>query len=148
MIDIYARHQNNFYLHDLYPTLKGVCCCGCGKKLTGRKTRWANKDCIIKPLIVYSIIKGNTGTIRNELLKRDKGVCAICGKQDLNWEADHIIPVAKGGGGCSLNGFQTLCYICHKVKTRLQNYKSTENPFITDKFKKKIDAAEKKVNNK
>jgi 5-methylcytosine-specific restriction endonuclease McrA len=34
------------------------------------------------------------------------------------WEADHIVPVEKGGGGSGLPNFQTLCCACHRIKTR------------------------------
>ncbi len=33
------------------------------------------------------------------------------------WDADHILPVAQGGGGCDLDNFQTLCVWCHREKT-------------------------------
>jgi 5-methylcytosine-specific restriction protein A len=33
------------------------------------------------------------------------------------WEADHIIPVAEGGGGCSLDNLRTLCKPCHSEET-------------------------------
>jgi 5-methylcytosine-specific restriction protein A len=33
------------------------------------------------------------------------------------WEADHIVPVAEGGGGCDLSGYRTLCLACHKAET-------------------------------
>ena len=36
------------------------------------------------------------------------------------WEADHIIPVAEGGGETSLDNFQTLCVPCHQRKTKQQ----------------------------
>ncbi|BBH54736.1 HNH endonuclease [Fluviispira sanaruensis] len=29
------------------------------------------------------------------------------------WDADHVIPVRNGGGGCGLSGMQTLCSGCH-----------------------------------
>lgn len=29
------------------------------------------------------------------------------------WQADHIVPVAEGGGGCGLDGYRTLCLPCH-----------------------------------
>ena len=29
------------------------------------------------------------------------------------WQADHVIPVAEGGGGCGLDGLRTLCHPCH-----------------------------------
>lgn len=33
------------------------------------------------------------------------------------WEADHIIPVVEGGGGCGPEGYRTLCIACHKKET-------------------------------
>ena len=36
------------------------------------------------------------------------------------WEADHIVPVAEGGGETCLDNFQTLCVPCHQKKTRQQ----------------------------
>jgi hypothetical protein len=33
------------------------------------------------------------------------------------WDADHIIPVWRGGGLCGLDGYQTLCKPCHAAKT-------------------------------
>jgi 5-methylcytosine-specific restriction endonuclease McrA len=34
------------------------------------------------------------------------------------WQADHIVPVADGGGQCGLEGLRTLCWRCHKVVTK------------------------------
>ena len=33
------------------------------------------------------------------------------------WEADHIIPVAEGGGACGLDNLRTLCWRCHPRET-------------------------------
>jgi 5-methylcytosine-specific restriction endonuclease McrA len=33
------------------------------------------------------------------------------------WEADHIVPVAEGGGACGLENYRTLCVPCHKEIT-------------------------------
>jgi 5-methylcytosine-specific restriction endonuclease McrA len=33
------------------------------------------------------------------------------------WEADHIVPVCEGGGGCGPEGYRTLCLQCHKAET-------------------------------
>ena len=118
MIDIYSRYQKNFNLYELYPSIKGKCACGCGKPLTGRRTRWATNNCVNIPLAKYSIIKGDVSVIREELYKRDKGKCSRCNKYTDYWEADHILAVKDGGGGCNLDNFQTLCYVCHKKKTK------------------------------
>jgi len=40
------------------------------------------------------------------------------------WDADHINPVAEGGGECGLNNYQTLCLHCHKAKTAEQKKKA------------------------
>jgi 5-methylcytosine-specific restriction protein A len=48
------------------------------------------------------------------------------------WEADHIVPVSKGGGMCSLDGLQIVCLLCHKLKhgDRNSNFAFAETPFI------------------
>lgn len=33
------------------------------------------------------------------------------------WDADHIKAVFEGGGGCELDGLQTLCVKCHRDRT-------------------------------
>ncbi|MEP6768507.1 MAG: HNH endonuclease [Acidobacteriota bacterium] len=34
------------------------------------------------------------------------------------WEADHVVPVVEGGGGCGLENLRTLCIPCHRAQTR------------------------------
>ncbi len=36
------------------------------------------------------------------------------------WDADHILPVAEGGGECEcdLENLRTLCLVCHRRETR------------------------------
>lgn len=31
------------------------------------------------------------------------------------WQVDHINPVYRGGGQCSLENLQTLCTVCHRM---------------------------------
>lgn len=33
------------------------------------------------------------------------------------WQADHITPVAEGGGACGLDNLRTLCWRCHPRET-------------------------------
>jgi 5-methylcytosine-specific restriction protein A len=33
------------------------------------------------------------------------------------WDADHIVPVIEGGGGCGLSNYRTLCVSCHRGET-------------------------------
>ena len=117
-IDKFKRQQSCLILEDLYPTRKGVCCCGCNTPLIGKQRRWASKECTNKAYITYAIVAGSSDIIRKELFKRDKGFCQNCGVLSDDWQADHIIPVYKGGGGCNLDNYQTLCLDCHKTKTK------------------------------
>ena len=93
-------------------------------------------------------LRTNPGYIREQVLLRDRGICAIChvdclaafnelkrsrggkrlrlleswGLDRLNrktlWDADHIVPVAEGGGECDLDNIRTLCLKCHRHQTR------------------------------
>lgn len=119
-VDKHKRYQNSFDLHDYAKNLDGNCACGCGIKLTGKKKRWASSACADNVYLEFAIIKGNNSIIRSTLFKRDQGFCRNCGVFDTKWQADHIIPVAKGGGGCTISNLQTLCLHCHKEKTKTQ----------------------------
>lgn len=86
--------------------------------------------------------------LREQVFKRDGGICAGCGvdagaaarrmryargatrkallthwglkrrtRKSL-WDADHIVPVAEGGGECDLDNLRTLCLRCHRAATR------------------------------
>ena len=54
-------------------------------------------------------------------------------KESDFWQADHIIPVAEGGGDCGLENLRTLCTPCHlreteRLKSRLRlNGKNNHN---------------------
>jgi len=91
-------------------------------------------------------LRSDPGYLREHVLARDKGICAECGLDTLAewrrirrmppakrmgalrdwgvtrhrsslWDADHIVPVAEGGGECDLSNLRTLCYRCHKKAT-------------------------------
>jgi 5-methylcytosine-specific restriction endonuclease McrA len=92
-------------------------------------------------------LRSDPGYLRDQVLRRDKGICAICrtdtvhalhvlkrargvrklellGRWGLKrmtrrslWDADHILPVAEGGGECDLANIRTLCLICHRKAT-------------------------------
>lgn len=87
--------------------------------------------------------------LREQVFLRDKGRCAVCHVDTLVagrrlrasrgsnrrallaywglktrirrtlWDADHILPVAEGGGECDLQNIRTLCLRCHREATRL-----------------------------
>ncbi len=90
-------------------------------------------------------LRSDPGYLRERLFARDKGVCAgcgldciaqlshirrlrglaraqaiaywKCGRRKSLWDADHIVPVAEGGGECDLSNMQTLCLKCHRIST-------------------------------
>lgn len=117
-IDHCSRYQSGLKVVDLFPRREdGLCGCGCGRALPPRRTRWASDECSDGALATFWVIKGSSSFVNFWVKKRDHGVCAWCGGKK-SWQADHIIPVSEGGGGCDLSGYQTLCDDCHRVKTR------------------------------
>ena len=92
-------------------------------------------------------LRTDPGYLREKVFERDRGVCAKCGadtvalRRDLRkldyaarraflkswglregsrkslWDADHIVPVAEGGGQCDLANMRTLCLKCHREAT-------------------------------
>jgi 5-methylcytosine-specific restriction endonuclease McrA len=92
-------------------------------------------------------LRTDPGYLREQVLLRDKGICAICrtdtraayaelrrsrgthrlkliekwGLKRLTrktlWDADHILAVVEGGGECDLENLRTLCLLCHRRQT-------------------------------
>lgn len=117
-VDFSRRYQAGLRLSDLFPERQdGLCACGCQKELTGRKRRWASEVCRNNALNDFLIVKGDSYTIRANIFERDGGYCRCCGVLSEKWQADHIVPVFKGGSACGLDNYQTLCLFCHKIKT-------------------------------
>ena len=114
------RKQTKLKMSNLFPKpRKGKCRCGCRKKVKPPRRLWATYECNWRAYEYYSLIRGYSKAIRRFVYERDKGICKHCDLKcaPRNWEADHIIEVVNGGGGCDLSNFQTLCRKCHKKKT-------------------------------
>jgi 5-methylcytosine-specific restriction endonuclease McrA len=92
-------------------------------------------------------LRTDPGYLREKVLARDHGTCAVCGVDCLAawrqlkslrgqarlkalaawgittrwrrslWDADHIVPVIEGGGECDLSNIRTLCLKCHREST-------------------------------
>jgi 5-methylcytosine-specific restriction endonuclease McrA len=107
----------------------------------GRRT-FCSDDCVDQWRL-----RSDPGYLRDQVLKRDRGVCKSCRidtlvaqgilkrsrgptrQRLLNywdlpsytgrslWEADHIVPVVEGGGECDLSNLRTLCLRCHRMAT-------------------------------
>lgn len=59
--------------------------------------------------------------IREEIIARDKGVCALCGKPGK--EVDHVKAKVNGGEDKKQN-LRVLCGACHRKKTKKVDYAS------------------------
>ena len=90
-------------------------------------------------------LRTDPGYLREKVLERDRGICAICGmdcesawrhlkrlrgaarlkarkewglgSRKRLWDADHIVPGVEGGGECDLANLRTLCLKCHRAAT-------------------------------
>jgi len=135
---------------------KGVCR-WCGAAVPRGRRSWCGARC------VDEYLDRTPGRLRQLVLERDRGVCAVCGRDCERlrerlerllgrlrdryradsvrswrcrrlferlrvvdsgmwsarhlWEADHIVPVVEGGGGCGVDGMRTLCRVCHRHVT-------------------------------
>ena len=92
-------------------------------------------------------LRSQPAYLRENVLLRDRGICAVCRVDTIAayrrlrrssgnarrsllehwglkkysrkslWDADHILPVAEGGGECDLANIRTLCLRCHRTAT-------------------------------
>lgn len=113
----FSRYQTGLTLNQLFPSLNGICACGCEKLLPSKKRKWFSEECVNKSYLHFAVIKGDIAVIRQCLYDIDFGFCRHCGSYSENWQADHIVPVFAGGGACDISNFQTLCVECHADKT-------------------------------
>lgn len=117
-------------------------CRWCHSEVPGRRRTFCSDVCVHEWKL-----RTDAGYLREQVLARDKGVCAQCGvdtirlRRDMRkldyaarreflkkwnlregsrkslWDADHILPVAEGGGQCDLANMRTLCLLCHAKAT-------------------------------
>jgi 5-methylcytosine-specific restriction protein A len=69
---------------------------------------------------------GRSGPRARTLLGRLWGVAL--GNRTTLWDADHVVPVAEGGGGCELSNLRTLCLRCHASETRALKARLAKRP--------------------
>jgi hypothetical protein len=72
--------------------------------------------CHIDTIAAYAALKRSRGAARTAGLSL-YGMKTISSRRSL-WDADHILPVAEGGGQCDLDNLRTLCLLCHREATR------------------------------
>jgi 5-methylcytosine-specific restriction endonuclease McrA len=71
--------------------------------------------CSTDTVAAYARLKRTRGAARAEALAM-WGIRSIQARRSL-WDADHILPVAEGGGQCDLDNLRTLCLPCHREVT-------------------------------
>jgi 5-methylcytosine-specific restriction endonuclease McrA len=129
-------------------------CRWCKSEVAGRRRTFCSDTCVHEWKL-----RTDPGYLREKVFARDKGVCAQCrvdtvalrrdmrkldyaarkaflkkwklreGSRKSLWDADHIVPVAEGGGQCDLANMRTLCLLCHAdataaLRTRLREARS------------------------
>jgi 5-methylcytosine-specific restriction enzyme A len=117
-------------------------CRWCRSELPRRRRTFCCADCVHEWKL-----RTDPGYLREKVFERDKGICTLCGtdtttlRRDMRkldfaarrrflkdwglredsrkslWDADHIVPVAEGGGQCDLTNMRTLCLKCHRTAT-------------------------------
>lgn len=83
--------------------------------------------CRADTVSIFAALKRARGRERAAGL-RFYGMKTIAARKSL-WDADHIVPVAEGGGQCDLDNLRTLCVACHReataaLRVRLQHGKA------------------------
>ena len=71
--------------------------------------------CDADTVAIYAALKRSRGVARAAGLSL-YGLKTIASRRSL-WDADHILPVAEGGGQCDLDNLRTLCLPCHREAT-------------------------------
>ncbi len=94
----------------------GMCVCGCGAQLTGRRAKYATDTCSKYCEAVWGIISCHNGILDGYVMDLYGHKCANCDDR-TGLEVDHIIEVCDGGARAWLSNYQLLCKRCHKAKT-------------------------------
>lgn len=71
--------------------------------------------CSADTVAIYAALRRARGANRAAGLSL-YGLKTIHARRSL-WDADHIVPVAEGGGQCDLENLRTLCLPCHREET-------------------------------
>ena len=108
--ELSLRTNGNYLRNCVYKRDKGVCAiCNIDTKQT------AKKIFLLEGEERETFIKEHSISLKRKIwIKKHGGGL---------WDADHIIPVVKGGGLCGLENLRTLCIKCHKNETKILNSK-------------------------
>ena len=89
-------------------------CVECGRSLRTGRSPYCSRTCQWKFHGHYF-----WDSARIYVKRRDRYICAICGRRyrSRELEVDHIVEIARGGAALEYSNLQTLCRSCHKNKT-------------------------------
>ena len=99
------------------------------RRLVYRRDRGVCKLCRVDTAAIRDRLRvlrfGNEMIVRRGGAVDPVGLCLLEGRltragYDLGrsfWEANHIVPVYLGGGGCGIENIETLCRHCHRKVT-------------------------------
>lgn len=65
--------------------------------------------------------------VRDEMMRRSGGVCAMCGGVSKRMIVDHIKEIKDGGCKLCYENLQVLCNSCHNKKTADESKKRSED---------------------
>lgn len=85
------------------------------RDLVFQRDRGVCDRCQADTLAIYQALKRARGPARAAGLSL-YGMKTITSRRSL-WDADHILPVAEGGGQCDVDNIRTLCLPCHREVT-------------------------------
>lgn len=96
------RSQPAYLREHVFLRDRGICAeCRIDSTAAARKLRYSRGASRQALLAHWGLKPGSTRRTRKTL-----------------WDADHILPVAEGGGECDLDNLRTLCLRCHRVATQ------------------------------
>jgi len=85
------------------------------RDLVFARDRGTCQACGTDTVAAYAELKRSRGKARAQALTL-WGMKSVTARRTL-WDADHILPVAEGGGQCDLENLRTLCLPCHREAT-------------------------------
>ena len=118
-------------------------CRRCGQEVSPPRRTFCSEVCVHEWRL-----RTDSNYLREQVFRRDRGICALCATDTIKlasslrrlnwrgrkrrcaelgipytrlrspWDADHITPVAEGGGECDLANLRTLCIPCHRRVTQ------------------------------
>lgn len=94
--------------------------------------------CATDTLAALRQLKSSRGERRTELLAM-WGLASVKVRRSL-WDADHIVPVAEGGGQCDLDNIRTLCLPCHREVTAELRRRLRASTLVSSEANRALDA--------